>query len=160
MEKILAERRAEGDAPRHFQPLEEAILRDVLHAPFLDDDTSSSDGSRTYRQRYRAVECHPKHAKSAFVRAGEIPGAPDVVTRSSTVVVLARDGRASWREANWDPLHTNTASSGDDGRDSPSSSSEHRRAAARVHAFVFRVPETRRPKSLDRGPTSRRAFAA
>jgi len=163
MEEILAERRAAAPTLGHanFQALEEAILRDVLHAPLFDDDVSSSGDihRRTAAQRsaqYHTVECHPKRAKSAFVRAGEIPGAPDVVTRSSTVVVLARDGRASWREANWDFFHAAHASgmngtSINTGRDSPSSSSGDPRAAgARVRALVFRVPEIRRPKSIDR----------
>mmetsp|Transcript_7511 Transcript_7511/g.27422 ORF Transcript_7511/g.27422 Transcript_7511/m.27422 type:complete len:380 (-) Transcript_7511:2376-3515(-) len=173
MEKILAERRAAAPTLGHanFQALEEAILRDVLHAPLFDDDVSSSGDihRRTPAQRsaqYHTVECHPKRAKSAFVRAGEIPGAPDVVTRSSTVVVLARDGRASWREANWDFLHAahasgmNGGTSINTGRDSPSSSSGDPRAGARVRALVFRVPEIRRPKSIHRDPSRARHAAA
>lgn len=140
LEEILAKHRNSTSVDFQFQPLEEEILRDVLHAP-MDFGAGCAQLSRR-----RAVEYHSRDSTGAFVRPGDISGAPDVCTKSSHVVVFARDGRASWREFDFDPLHVASTS----GRDSPGSFCVHELRPhvheLRPHAFVFRIPEVKRAK--------------
>jgi uncharacterized protein with NRDE domain len=159
MEEIMAEYSRFGvddDLPTFS--LQEAVLRDVLHAPYdaekgqrtlnknkkgEKDETNNDLDVQVDEDDEEAPEVvveqiEPHESFVSFVRPGEIPGRPNTGTRSSQVFIISANGRCSWRELNFSPIP--------DGRESvPAGSLERAVSVQDVGCASFRLVEAINP---------------
>ena len=127
MEEIMADYSRFGvddDLPTFS--LQEAVLRDVLHAPYDDEKVHqrrslSEINDEDEKARETNVldvqvdeddeeapevvveQIEPHESSVSFVRPGELPGRPNTGTRSSQVFIISANGRCFWRELNLSP---------------------------------------------------------
>lgn len=128
MEEIMADYSRFGvddDLPTFS--LQEAVLRDVLHAPYDDEKVHQrrslsevNDKDENTRETNDVLDVQvdeddeeapevvveqiePHESSVSFVRPGELPGRPNTGTRSSQVFIISANGRCFWRELNFSP---------------------------------------------------------
>lgn len=123
MEEIMADYSRFGvDDDLPTVSLQEAVLRDVLHAPFDDEKVHQRrtlsendedengdvldvqvDEDDEEAPEVVVEQIEPHESSVSFVRPGELPGRPNTGTRSSQVFIISANGRCFWRELNFSP---------------------------------------------------------
>ena len=127
MEEIMADYSRFGvddDLPTFS--LQEAVLRDVLHAPYDDEKVHQRrslseindedengetndvldvqvDEDDEEAPKVVVEQIEPHESSVSFVHPGELPGRPNTGTRSSQVFIISANGRCFWRELNFSP---------------------------------------------------------